>query len=104
MAGLQKAFDLAGIFLEIFWRFAKNGSWGWGIAWHSRQRLIGRPKPSLFAPVLDSFGRASPLPDESWPRSAPRIQGGAVLIDLEARTMDVANGPPCANDYVAFAV
>jgi hypothetical protein len=29
---------------------------------------------------------------------------GAVLIDLEARTMHVANGPPCINDYVAFRV
>jgi hypothetical protein len=29
---------------------------------------------------------------------------GAVLIDLEARTMHVANGPPCTNDYVAFTV
>jgi isopenicillin-N N-acyltransferase like protein len=29
---------------------------------------------------------------------------GAVLIDLEARTMHVANGPPCANDYVAFSL
>jgi len=27
-----------------------------------------------------------------------------VLIDLEARTMHVANGPPCINDYVAFQV
>jgi hypothetical protein len=29
---------------------------------------------------------------------------GAVLIDLEARTMQVANGPPCMNDYVAFGI
>jgi isopenicillin-N N-acyltransferase like protein len=29
---------------------------------------------------------------------------GAVLIDLEARTMHVANGPPCANAYVAFSL
>jgi hypothetical protein len=27
-----------------------------------------------------------------------------VLIDLDARTMHVANGPPCANDYVAFSL
>jgi hypothetical protein len=27
-----------------------------------------------------------------------------VLIDLEARTMHVANGPPCVNDYVAFSL
>ena len=29
---------------------------------------------------------------------------GAVLIDLEARTMHVSNGPPCANDYVPFGL
>jgi isopenicillin-N N-acyltransferase like protein len=29
---------------------------------------------------------------------------GAVLIDLEARTMHVVNGPPCANEYVAFSL
>jgi hypothetical protein len=27
-----------------------------------------------------------------------------VLIDLDARTMHVANGPPCANAYIAFTV
>jgi isopenicillin-N N-acyltransferase-like protein len=27
---------------------------------------------------------------------------GAVLIDLDARVMHVANGPPCENEYVAF--
>jgi len=27
-----------------------------------------------------------------------------VLIDLGARTMHVANGPPCSNEYVPFAV
>jgi hypothetical protein len=29
---------------------------------------------------------------------------GAVLIDLEVRTMHVVNGPPCANEYVAFSL
>ena len=28
---------------------------------------------------------------------------GAVLIDLDARVMHVANGPPCSNEYVAFS-
>jgi hypothetical protein len=32
------------------------------------------------------------------------IKTGAVLIDLDARTMHVANGPPCSNEYVPFAV
>jgi hypothetical protein len=29
---------------------------------------------------------------------------GAVLIDIEACVMHVANGPPCENEYVAFTV
>ena len=30
------------------------------------------------------------------------MTAGAVLIDLDARMMHVANGPPCSNEYVAF--
>jgi hypothetical protein len=30
------------------------------------------------------------------------MTAGAVLIDLDARVMHAANGPPCENDYVAF--
>jgi isopenicillin-N N-acyltransferase-like protein len=39
------------------------------------------------------------------PQQAPArrtMTVGAVLIDLDARAMHVANGPPCANEYVAF--
>lgn len=32
------------------------------------------------------------------------MTAGAVLIDLDERVMHVANGPPCSNDYVPFAV
>jgi len=32
------------------------------------------------------------------------MKTGAVLIDLDARTMHVTNGPPCSNEYVPFAV
>jgi isopenicillin-N N-acyltransferase like protein len=43
-------------------------------------------------------------PDPSQPSARRTMTTGAVLIDLEARTMHVANGPPCANEYVAFGV
>jgi isopenicillin-N N-acyltransferase-like protein len=43
-------------------------------------------------------------PDPSQPEAKRTMTVGAVLIDLEARTMHVANGPPCINDYVAFTV
>jgi isopenicillin-N N-acyltransferase-like protein len=43
-------------------------------------------------------------PDPTQPRARRTMTVGAVLIDLEARTMHVADGPPCSNDYVAFSV
>jgi isopenicillin-N N-acyltransferase-like protein len=43
-------------------------------------------------------------PDETQPGVRRTMTVGAVLIDLDARTMHVANGPPCSNDYVAFAL
>jgi isopenicillin-N N-acyltransferase-like protein len=43
-------------------------------------------------------------PDPGQPEAKRTMTVGAVLIDLEARTMHVANGPPCTNDYVAFTV
>jgi len=43
-------------------------------------------------------------PDPSQPEPKRTMTVGAVLIDLEARTMHVANGPPCANDYVTFGL
>jgi isopenicillin-N N-acyltransferase-like protein len=43
-------------------------------------------------------------PDPSQPEPKRTMTVGAVLIDLEGRTMHVANGPPCANDYVGFGL
>lgn len=43
-------------------------------------------------------------PDPAQPEAKRTMTVGAVLIDLDARTMHVANGPPCDNDYVAFSV
>jgi isopenicillin-N N-acyltransferase-like protein len=43
-------------------------------------------------------------PDPSQPAAKRTMTVGAVLIDLEARIMHVANGPPCSNDYVAFSL
>jgi len=43
-------------------------------------------------------------PDVDQPPVMRTMTVGAVLIDLDARTMHVANGPPCSNDYVAFEV
>ena len=43
-------------------------------------------------------------PDPAQPDAKRTMTVGAVLIDLDARTMHVANGPPCSNDYVASTV
>jgi isopenicillin-N N-acyltransferase like protein len=41
-------------------------------------------------------------PDPKQPDAKRTMTAGAVLIDLDARVMHAANGPPCENDYVAF--
>jgi isopenicillin-N N-acyltransferase-like protein len=59
------------------------------------------------AAAMDHFGEPYAIcrhPDPSQPSEKRTMTVGAVLIDLEARTMHVANGPPCVNDYVAFGV
>src|SRR5262249_52635255 len=38
-------------------------------------------------------------PDAEQEPARRTMTVGAVLIDLDARTMHVANGPPCENDY-----
>jgi len=59
------------------------------------------------AAACDHFGAPYAIcrhPDPGQPEARRTMTVGAVLIDLEARTMHVANGPPCMNDYVAFSV
>jgi len=43
-------------------------------------------------------------PDPAQPSVKRSMTIGAVLIDLDARVMHVANGPPCNNEYAAFTV
>jgi len=57
--------------------------------------------------ATDHFGAPSAVcrhPDPAEPIAKRTMTVGAVLIDLDARVMHVANGPPCENEYVAFAV
>jgi isopenicillin-N N-acyltransferase like protein len=57
--------------------------------------------------AMDHFGAPYAIcrhPDPSQPSAKRTMTVGAVLIDLDARTMHVANGPPCANEHVAFTV
>jgi len=71
-----------------------------------------RTLPEVWAAV----GLAGVLPEGPLtPQTAETVAGAvrhqtgathalAVLIDLDERVMHVANGPPCTNDYVPFAV
>jgi isopenicillin-N N-acyltransferase-like protein len=43
-------------------------------------------------------------PDPAQPHARRTMTVGAVLIDLEACTMHVADGPPCMNEYTPFKV
>jgi isopenicillin-N N-acyltransferase like protein len=57
--------------------------------------------------ATDHFGAPYAIcrhPDGTQPSAKRTMTVGAVLIDLDARTMHVANGPPCANEYVAFSL
>jgi isopenicillin-N N-acyltransferase-like protein len=57
--------------------------------------------------ATDHFGAPYAIcrhPDRTQPSAKRTMTVGAALIDLDARTMHVANGPPCANEYIAFAV
>jgi isopenicillin-N N-acyltransferase like protein len=59
------------------------------------------------AAACDHFGAPYAIcrhGDPCQPSEKRTMTVGAVLIDLEARTMHVANGPPCVNDYVAFSL
>jgi isopenicillin-N N-acyltransferase like protein len=59
------------------------------------------------AAAADHFGAPYGIcrhPDASQPPATRTMTVGAVLIDLEARTLHVANGPPCGNGYEAFNV
>ena len=64
-------------------------------------------KRDCYSSDADHFGAPYAIcrhGDAREPRERRTMTVGAVLIDLEARTMHVANGPPCINDYVAFRV
>jgi len=59
------------------------------------------------AAARDHFGAPYSIcrhPDPGQPDARRTMTVGAVLIDLEAHTMHVANGPPCMNEYMAFEV
>lgn len=59
------------------------------------------------AAAQDHFGFPNAIcrhADETQPPAKRTMTTGAVLIDLNTRTMHVANGPPCTYPYVPFTI
>ena len=57
------------------------------------------------AAMSDHFGAPNAIcrhPDTRQPVARRTMTNAAVVIDLAMRTMHVANGPPCRNDFVAL--
>jgi isopenicillin-N N-acyltransferase-like protein len=67
---------------------------------------IGRlDMPHFKAALSDHFGAPMAIcrhPNEAQEPARQTMTNAAVVIDLETRTMNVANGPPCSNDFVAI--
>jgi isopenicillin-N N-acyltransferase like protein len=75
-----------------------------------RKHLADARAPITFAHMrsaaTDHHGMPNGIcrhPDPAQPGAKRTTTVGAVLIDLDARVMHVANGPPCRNEYVPFA-
>jgi isopenicillin-N N-acyltransferase-like protein len=61
----------------------------------------------LHAAMRDHLGAPYAIcrhPDPDQPPAKRTMTVGAVLIDLDARVMHVADGPPCSNVYAAFGL
>lgn len=67
---------------------------------------VGRLDIARFKTALsDHFGAPNAIcrhPDERQPVTRRTMTNAAVVIDLATRTMHVANGPPCGNEFVAL--
>ena len=65
---------------------------------------IGQLNMSHFKAALsDHFGAPKTIcrhPNEAREPARQTMNNASVVIDLETRTMNVANGPPCSNDFV----
>jgi isopenicillin-N N-acyltransferase-like protein len=69
---------------------------------------VGRLDIGHFAAALsDHFAHPNAIcrhPDERQPAAKRTMTNAAFVIDLDARIMHVADGPPCAHDFVAHAL
>ena len=69
---------------------------------------IGRLDMARFGTAMsDHFATPNAIcrhPDERQPAARQTMTNAAVVIDLAERTMHVANGPPCANEFVTHGL
>lgn len=76
------------------------------------RRLLARTHGSITLDDMkgaasDHFGGANSIcrhPNEKLPAAKQTMTTGAVLIDLNEKTMYVADGPPCTYPYVAYRI
>ncbi|MCZ6844765.1 MAG: hypothetical protein O7F69_02600, partial [Alphaproteobacteria bacterium] len=57
--------------------------------------------------LTDHFGYPNAIcrhPDDRLPVAKRTMTNAAFVIDLNTRTMQIANGPPCSNAFVAHAL
>ena len=72
-----------------------------------RKDIGGLDMPRFKTALSDHFGSPNAIcrhPNDSQPKARQTMTNAAVVIDLAARTMHVANGPPCCNDFVAHGL
>jgi isopenicillin-N N-acyltransferase-like protein len=69
---------------------------------------IGKLDASAFqAALADHFGLPNAIcrhPDERMPVAKRTMTNAAFVIDLNMRTMSIANGPPCSNAFVEHSL
>jgi isopenicillin-N N-acyltransferase-like protein len=67
---------------------------------------VGRlDMPHFKAALSDHFGAPMAIcrhPNEAQEPARQTMTNASVVIDLDTRTLNVANGPPCGNDFVAI--
>ncbi|MFC1664047.1 C45 family autoproteolytic acyltransferase/hydrolase [Pseudomonadota bacterium] len=72
------------------------------------RKNVGKLDIAHFKEALsDHFGAPNAIcrhPDEAQPPARQTMTNAAVVIDLETRVMHVTSGPPCCNDFIAFAL
>ncbi len=72
-----------------------------------RQHIGNLDDEAIRAGLADHFGHPNAIcrhPDERLPVAKRTMTNAAFIIDLNTRTMQIANGPPCSHAFVSHAL